>query len=284
MNDEGTKGQSDNGTKGANIAFYPSSLSPFVTLSPTASTLYITAPPAYHPRVSLRTVAIIVLSKFPEAGKVKTRLAPELSPEQAADVHQAFLLHLLRRVHRLSPAQLILCVDPPDAVGRMRDLIEADCHAMVIPQATGDLGERLSAAADAAFLHHEHALLLGSDSPDLPATALRKACDLTAEAQVVVGPAEDGGFWCLGLRRSVDSRKLLERIDWSSGRETRQLLENADRLGYRVQLTAAWDDVDRPADLQRLLTRLSASSDDEDRALLSQLCNLIPDRAAVAVG
>ena len=98
------------------------------------------------------------------------------------------------------------------------------------------------------------------------------------ENAVVAGPTDDGGFWCLGLWNRVDAAALLEGIAWSSGSEARQTRERAEALGYAHAEADRWDDVDRPADLTRLLKRLSQSTDLWDRALLHEL-SFLPQAA-----
>jgi uncharacterized protein len=221
--------------------------------------------------VSLDSVAVIVVSKFPRPGEVKTRLQPTLSPRQAADVHKAFLLHLAGRLDRIGPAALIIYYDDPDSRTEMRQLLDPVCAATYLPQPQGDLGRRLASAAQVVGVHHPRMLFLGADSPDIPTDHLLGAGSLCEQTPVTLGPATDGGFWCLGLSDQVDAFSLLEGIPWSTGREARQVADRAEALQYAVARAGAWEDVDRPDDLRRLLARLWQSSDADDRRLLSRL-------------
>ena len=245
------------------------------------------------------------MCKYPTPGRVKTRLTPTLTPDQAAAVARAFLEHLSARlrVTRVPRVPRAACppvssvgevadtggqaasgtqsiteffVDPvaPDA-GRWADVLgDAPIHA----QSPGDLGDRLAAAAaDVRRLHPGAAVLfLGLDSPDLPDAALARAADALSRADVVLGPTDDGGYWCLGLSRGVDPAKLLDGIDWSSGREFTQTLQRADSLGYATAVVDPWPDVDHAADLTALLARLSRSAAPRDRRLLDAL-HFLPD-------
>lgn len=215
------------------------------------------------------------MCKYPTPGRVKTRLTPDLSADQAAGVARAFLLHL----HSRSDDSTAYFVDPlaapwPDLIG----------EALIHPQAAGDLGDRLIAATtDVRQTYARPVLFLGLDSPDLPDAALARAAEAVQSADVVLGPTDDGGYWCLGLSRRVDPTALLKAIDWSSGREFTQTLQRAESLGYRTQIVDPWPDVDRIADLSALMIRLSRSADPSDRRLLDAL-HFLPNALLRAAG
>lgn len=211
------------------------------------------------------------MTKLPAAGRVKTRLVPALSPEQAADVHRIFLLHLLQRLNACGPAAIIVCYDPPDAAAAMALLLSGAGAMELISQSAGDLGQRMAAAAATTFRRHDRILFLGVDSPDVPGSHLARAVSLLAENDVVIGPSADGGFWCLGLRDGVDAPKLLANIPWSSGAECQTTLQRASAMSYRLATADSWDDIDHPADLARLRQRLDRSNDPAEQSLARQL-------------
>jgi glycosyltransferase A (GT-A) superfamily protein (DUF2064 family) len=109
------------------------------------------------------------------------------------------------------------------------------------------------------------------DSPDVPINSVTRLIDLLRQHDVAVGPCDDGGYWSLGLRREVNVEGLLSGIEWSSGRELAQTIGRAAALGYRVGVGDNWDDVDRPQDLRRLVSRLRTSDNASDMQLLNQL-------------
>jgi rSAM/selenodomain-associated transferase 1 len=202
--------------------------------------------------------ALVLMTKVPAPGVVKTRLMPELNDMQAARVHEVFLRHVARRLSRV--ARLVVCFDPPDAGGLVREFLDID--TALLPQSSGDLGDRLASAF--ASVAADRVLFFGVDSPDVPTSAIRRVDELLRDNDVVIGPCPDGGFWCLGMDRSVNASSLLASIEWSSGREREQTVDRARALGYRVALANAWDDVDRPHDLRRLVTRLQKSDNGGD--------------------
>jgi hypothetical protein len=227
-------------------------------------------------------VTFVVMSKFPEPGRVKTRMQPGLSPEQAAGVYREFLLHFLNRLAGMELGGVVLCHDPADAADRFARLLNPRAGVRLLPQATGDLGQRIAAAAKQIGVEPGGPLLfLGVDSPDLPEGHISELAWLLESSDVAVGPSEDGGYWGLGLESGVDAAALLAGIPWSSGREAAATMDRARALNYSLKLGRRWDDVDRVEDLDRLLRRLGNSSRLEDARLLEALSSIVAAPAEV---
>ena len=218
-------------------------------------------------------LVVVVMAKYPLAGLVKTRLMPALTADQAARVHREFLLHV---INRLSPRRIIACYDPPHSETDMRALLNVEVE--LIAQSRGDLGARLAAATRAARHISENLIFLGVDSPDVPIKYIDHIAQLLAQHDLVIAPADDGGYWAVALAAHVDAARLFQGIEWSSGRECAQTLERAEHLGYNVAVADQWADVDRPEDLRRLIERLKRSSDPDDQKLLARLA-FLPDGA-----
>ncbi len=205
---------------------------------------------------------VIVMGKMPVPGRVKTRLVPPLSFEQAAALHDAFVHETLSRLRPLRPnpvGRLVLCVDPPEATG------EASAHygdVEVAPQAAGDLGSRLIAAYSDVG-KSSSTMFIGCDTPDLPRGHIESALELLRSGTgVVLGPTDDGGFWCLGVAAGLDLEPVLNRVDWSSGREMSQVVRNAAATALPVAIARRWRDIDRPQDLVDLLGRSRVPASD----------------------
>ncbi len=133
---------------------------------------------------------LLVLAKQPVAGRVKTRLCPPLTPEQAAEVATAALEDTLEVVRQVAAARRVLVLDGTYEAGGFE----------VQPQRGGPMPERLAAAFDDVD-PAQPALLVGMDTPQLTTSLLREALDRLAEHEAVLGPASDGGWWALGLQR-----------------------------------------------------------------------------------
>lgn len=199
--------------------------------------------------------AIGVIAKAPQPGAVKTRLCPPLDLWQAALLHGAFLRDTLTSALTIRDASVTL-FHPPVADPRMLADLTPDGMARVAESGSG-LGHAMRDAFQHLFSTGAHsAVLIGSDLPTLPAahidaafTALeRGSCD------VVLGPAEDGGYYLIGLREPRPS--LFERIDWSTDRVLEQTRDRARSAGLRVTHIGPWHDVDSPDDLRRLQAAL----------------------------
>ena len=186
------------------------------------------------------------MAKYPVAGRVKTRLAAELGAETACALQRAFVLDLAERLHEL-PYAVTWAFWPPSAPfaaligpGRCR------------PQSGKDLGERMAAAVDAELADGATAVVvLGADVPHVDLACVRRAVlALAADADVVLGPALDGGYYLIGLRAPAPG--LFSGIAWGTDGVLHATLARAAGLGLRVELVAETFDVDQVADLARL--------------------------------
>jgi len=198
-----------------------------------------------------RQQAIAVMAKAPIAGHVKTRLVPPLSQEEAAELYRCLLLDKLQQVGQLSRVDRYLAYTPLDAREAMSPLVP---HGFtMIPQSGSDLGDRLHRLS-AILLERGHpaVILIDSDTPTLPLAYLAEATTrLHHEAtDLVIGPAEDGGYYLIGLKRSL--RALFEGIPWSGPTVLSDTLQRASAQRLQVSTLPAWYDVDTPADLARL--------------------------------
>ncbi len=202
---------------------------------------------------------ILIFAKAPVAGRVKTRLIPALGPQAAARLYREMLNRqfdwLLET--RIAP---LSCLCAPDCDHPLFRALE---HRGVElqPQQGKDLGQRMYRAAQLALEHCESVLLIGGDCPVLAPWHLRQALEwLRGEIPAVVAPAEDGGYVLLGLRR-VDPA-LFSDIPWGGDSVLDLTRQRLARLGWRYrELPLLWD-VDRPEDLDRFHSLLSAAGAD----------------------
>ena len=207
----------------------------------------------------------IVMVKAPRAGAVKTRLTPPLSGAEAAALAACFAQDTVAAVRRAVP-EVITAYAPPDGRDQLEALL-ADDKLMWLEQQGEGLGERLTAAAaHAAKLGCCPVVIVGTDSPTLPASFIAEAVGALAagEADVALGPTEDGGYYLVGLRRPSDS--LFQNVAWGTPLAYRQTAANAARAGLRALPLQRWYDVDTPADLLRLRDELFTSEEARRRA------------------
>ena len=190
---------------------------------------------------------ILVFAKYPEAGKCKTRLAKGLGEENALIIYKALLHHTLQVVQS-TPFRKILFVDPPERIADA--FIWAPGMDLYLPQVDGDLGVRLLDAVTCRIAEGAKGLiLLGCDCPQISKEAVNSAFTALENADVVLGPTDDGGYYLLGLKARHAS--LFQGIPWSTEHvldETLKILK-FQSLSYIAADT--FSDVDTPDDFRR---------------------------------
>ena len=190
--------------------------------------------------------ALALFAKAPVPGRVKTRLQPALSPEQAAALHEAFVEDTWESLQRLGCKTLYLFsdIDGP----RFRELAGP---GRVSLQRGEDLGRKmLHCFEDLHAQGHDRIVIVGSDSPTLPRQYLDQAFDLLGEVDAALGPAEDGGYYAVGCRRPRSD--MFDDVAWSSEETLLQTEAGFRRAGLRSARLPSWYDVDTPGDLVRL--------------------------------
>lgn len=184
-----------------------------------------------------------LFAKWPEPGAVKTRLARGYAA-WGARVARAFLLDSLQRLSGVDANRALLFA-PAEREADFAQL--AADHFALIPQAAGDLGQRLAAF----FAHYREAsaqsvVAVGTDSPTLPIEYIDRAFAELESADVVLGPATDGGYYLVGCGR--DYPPLFDKIAWSSGSVLADTIAALAEPRWRLTLLPPWYDVDTPED------------------------------------
>ena len=208
--------------------------------------------------------ALAVMTKAPQAGRVKTRLTPPLTSEEAAALNVCFLRDTAAAISRTADgkrAQGIGVYTPIGAEGAYADILPKDFA--LVPQRGEAFGERLEAATeDLLQLGFDSLCLIDSDSPTVPAKAFARAVELlsTEEDSVVLGPSDDGGYYLIGLKKPHP--RLFEGIDWSTDRVLEQTIGAAREMELPINLLPIWYDIDDGATLARLCGELFGSNGD----------------------
>lgn len=207
-----------------------------------------------------KRAALIVFARAPVAGQTKTRLIPALGPERAAQLYRCFALDTLESARR-APADVIAAAADPQHLDRLRALIGQACpEAVLIGQRGADLGERIANALHEALgLGHPRAVVIGTDSPDLPPERLAEALDLSAQRDLVLGPCFDGGYYLIAMQTVMP--QLFRGIEWGSERVLADTIRRAQEMDLSTALLEPWHDVDTPDDLRALRTRLAARAE-----------------------
>ena len=191
---------------------------------------------------------LLVFTRFPQPGRVKTRLIPALGPDAAAKLHEALTRRTLETARAFCAASRFaprVCVADGDLAPMQMSFGDDFDYA---PQSGADLGERLANAVHSAFVDGAgEVLVAGTDCPELSPDALGAAQTALGTADVVLGPALDGGYYLIGLR--AERPELFQNVDWGTENVLAQTLRIAQDLGLTVHRLSPLSDIDEPQDL-----------------------------------
>jgi rSAM/selenodomain-associated transferase 1 len=183
---------------------------------------------------------LALFAKQPHGGEVKTRLAAASSAKWAADVAEAFLLDVVDRFAATADERFLVFT-PSHAAEWFRAI--AGVRYRISPQANGDLGMRLGSFFRERFRsEQERIVILGTDSPTVPAALVEQAFEELKTADVVLGPAMDGGYYLLGCARKLPP--IFEGVAWGSPTVLADTLARLADRAWRVALLPPWYDVD----------------------------------------
>ena len=191
---------------------------------------------------------LAVFVKEPRPGTVKSRLAAAIGPEAAAGVYRAIAGEVMRRTApRRDEYDRVVVFDPPSAGAAIGEWLGVPDDTL-LPQSTGDIGARMERAFEDLFQRGARRVaLVGTDVPALTFEDVLVALESLDEHDVVLGPATDGGYYLIALKRPEP--ELFRGIAWSSGEVLAATLDRAARRGLSVRMLRAIGDVDTVEDL-----------------------------------
>jgi hypothetical protein len=196
---------------------------------------------------------IIIFTRYPEPGNVKTRLVPFLGKEEAARLHRLLAERIIARVltlEEMRPVRISL-----HYTGSTRSRMEEWLGRRILleEQSGSDVGRRMDASLGAACARGTaRTVLIGTDCPAMSPGLLARALDRLRTRQVVLGPAWDGGYYLVGVNRTLDPgqrRLLFEDIDWGTPGVYHQTVQKIMRAGIPFTVVSTLNDIDRPEDL-----------------------------------
>ena len=191
---------------------------------------------------------LIVFSRYPEAGKTKTRMIPALGAQGAAELQRQMTEHTLKTATKLQSIRN-LSIEIHFAGGNLQ-LMSAwlGDRFSYIPQAEGDLGKKMDTAFQRAFGRgQQRVVIIGIDCPDLDCRILEQAFASLQAVDLTLGVAADGGYYLIGLKRQIPD--LFQQIDWGTSLVLQQTSAIAQKLNLNTHYLTTLPDVDRPADL-----------------------------------
>ena len=208
---------------------------------------------------------IIFFVKYPEPGDVKTRIAIAMGQDKAAELYGYFVLDFLAKLESMR-FSFAICFYPEQKKELLMQWLGQGYE--YIPQKGADLGERMATAFLDAFAGgHRRVILMGSDFPDLPRSFIEESLDALNTHDVVIGPATDGGYYLIGLRKETFIQEAFEGMDWSTEEVFRQTLSILKAHRRRVYVLPVWNDIDTIEDLRQLMERSEASGFDTSKTM-----------------
>jgi hypothetical protein len=197
--------------------------------------------------VAKARTAVAIMARVPRPGSVKTRLAAAIGAAAACRLYESFVGDLDERL--ADAGYPTLWFHWPDEPGFRRHVPRA---ASVMAQRGPDLGARMAGAFETAFALGFHpVVMLGADVPHVPLAWIDDAAGrLARDADIVLGPARDGGYYLIGL--GAPAAPLFEGVPWGTGNVYRETMKRVGVMGLRAFPLPECFDVDEAADLQRL--------------------------------
>ncbi|OGQ98574.1 MAG: hypothetical protein A2505_01870 [Deltaproteobacteria bacterium RIFOXYD12_FULL_55_16] len=198
-----------------------------------------------------RQARLILFTRYPEAGRTKTRLIPALGAQGAAALQRRMSEAIVAQMISFAgqyPVALEICYADGNQQA-MENWLASDIPCL--PQGEGDLGARLQRAFAQAFAKGAQAVvIIGADCPGLGPDIFAQAFAALARKDLVVGPAMDGGYYLIGLNQPAAA--LFKEIPWGSGEVLAVTLKQAQALPLATHLLEPLADVDRPEDLRHI--------------------------------
>jgi len=195
---------------------------------------------------------LLLFTRYPEAGKTKTRLIPELGEDGAALLQKRLTERVAYQANLLTQ-RLGIETAVHYTGGNREQMISWLGVLKYVEQADGDLGQRMRSAFEQTFTDGaEAAVLIGSDIPDITADLLQQAFASLRTKEVVIGPSKDGGYYLIGLVANQALRLLpllFEKIQWSTEELFTTTINRLEKAGYDIAILPVLRDIDLPADL-----------------------------------
>ena len=197
---------------------------------------------------------VILFVKYPTPGRVKTRLAKQLGQKRAAEIYENFVVDILAVLEKLN-VNLKIFFSPADTQQRFQSWLGKEYSYTA--QAGGDLGQKMKNAFQCVFADgFSRAVIIGSDSPDLPADFLDSSFTALDSHDAVIGPAADGGYYLIGFSGESFLPEAFDRICWSTDSVFWQTIDTLKKHRRKVHLLPQWYDVDTFEDLKSLQRRI----------------------------
>ncbi len=192
--------------------------------------------------------AVIIFTRYPEFGKVKTRLAASVGNESAYNIHKLLAEHTIRECLKLDENEYTLFVFYLNEGEEKlwRDWL--DIRFLIYSQLGADLGEKMANAFESVFtLGFEKIILIGTDIPDISETILTKSFKVLDKNEIVIGPSKDGGYYLIGMNKYFN--KVFEGINWGNDSVFKNTIEKIELNNLNFETIDKLNDIDVIEDL-----------------------------------
>ena len=196
---------------------------------------------------------LLFFVKNPQQGNVKSRLARDVGEHVARDLYKNFVIDLLSTLNKRA-FPLYCCFYPEDAIRDIKQFMGADYQFLA--QRGGDLGARMAHCFHQAYSKgFNRVLLIGSDSPDLPAEIIDEAFTSLEEVDSVIGPAFDGGYYLIGFTKGSFTPEVFVSMLWGTETVLKQTTDILKKNNRTTHLFPRWGDIDTLEDLRQFFER-----------------------------
>jgi uncharacterized protein len=195
--------------------------------------------------------AIIIFLKYPESGKVKTRLAKTIGNQHAANLYKNFIIDTLKSVSQLSLAKKVIFAYPKEKIGLVKTITETTDP--IYEQEGNDLGQKMyNAFLETHQMGFSKTIIIGTDSPNLPLSHITQAFDNLTQKDVVIGPTSDGGYYLIGCKHNTLSANWFNNVKWSTNTVFQKTIDNIKKEKNSYHILEKWYDIDTYEDLKKL--------------------------------
>lgn len=196
---------------------------------------------------------VLFFIKYPKKGQVKSRLSAEFDETLTVELYKKFVYDLLTMLDKTN-VTIVICYNPKDALDKFTMWLGSHYH--YLPQKGENLGQRMKNSFIDVFVNNfERAIIIGSDSPDLPSNYINDAFSSLKTHDVVIGPCLDGGYYLIGFSQNSFLSRAFEGIHWSTESVFSETMNMLNNEGLKIHILPKWSDVDTLSDLRELFKR-----------------------------
>ncbi len=204
--------------------------------------------------------SLIIFARYPQKGKVKTRLAKNIGDDHALKLYQLCLYNIIKEVQQIQNIERCIYISDKTDLEQMQNIIDGDFR--FYSQSPGNLGLRMkNALSECLNRGSKKIIIIGTDVPDLSKSIIKDAFNKLDENEIVIGPSYDGGYYLLGSK--FLHNELFEKIQWSTNMVFEHTLKIAQKLGLKIHTLPHLHDIDTGKDLDNWYSQSKRIYSDE---------------------